>query len=522
VVIGGGITGAGVARDAAMRGLSTLLVEKGDLASGTSSRSGKLVHGGLRYLRYANFKLVYESANERNCLRDVVAPHLVRPERMVVPTYRDGRYSRNLQVTGLFLYGAMTLFRNANHFEILSNKELEQDVPGLRRGDTRGAVAFYDCRTMDTRLTVDTVKSAVEAGAEVGTYCELLSLEFSRGGKGGRAILLDRLDGGRHEVEALAFVNATGVWGDELLARAGARERFNLKKSCGVHAVVRRERLGHDFSVSVESFVDKRFLYLMPWGEHTLIGTTDAYYSGHPDQVVPRAADLDYLLEAVNWHFPRARLSRADVTCCYAGLRPLVTQEDVPEERASRDYELAVDPRGLVSITGGKLTTYRLMARKVVDLLVRRFFAHRRLPRCLTRSPISGGLPLYLPRHSRVSLSRRFDLDPEVLEHLISRYGSNYQELLALIEGDPSLAERLRPDRPYCLAELSYQVEREYVECLDDLLQRRTTLFWFTDDNGLAVAEKVAARLAALLGWDARRKEAELERYRVKVAQARP
>ncbi len=463
LVVGGGVTGAGVARDAALRGLRVALVDRGDFASGTSSKSGKLIHGGLRYLKHRHLGLVFEACRERWRLWKIVAPHLVRPVRFVVPFYRFSRTPRWLLAAGLVLYELLALGRTGGRFRLLSRRRLAELEPELLTDDCQGGLEYGDCAALDFRLVIDTLKSAELAGADLLNYAEVLSATHQ--GSAWRVAVTDRRQGTEHLVRARAVVNATGPWADDVQTRLAAPEQFGLKTTSGVHLVLRRDRLPVGHTLALET-ADARMIYVVPWDERLLVGTTDRFFSGDLEQATPEAADQQYLLDTLNRYFPRARLVADDVCQAIVGMRPLMgSDEGVREDDLPRDYQILIDRRGAVSITGGKLTTHRAMAQRVVDLLVRRFFNDRTLRRCATVAPISGG-SLALPR----------DASPR-LRALWARYGDNALHIEQLIEQSPDLAQPLAPGVPVLRAEVNYAVAHEYVETLADLVDRRWGLF---------------------------------------------
>jgi glycerol-3-phosphate dehydrogenase len=484
LVVGGGITGAGVARDAALRGLSCALVEKGDFASGTSSRSGKLIHGGLRYLKHFHVRLVREACRERWLLLSKVAPHLVRPVRFVVPFYRTSRTPRWMMAAGLLLYDLLALFRTSGRFRFLSAQALNEAEPQLNSRDCVGGLSYWDCQCLDFRLVIDTLKSAVAAGTDALNYAELVRVE--RAGGLWTATVRDVANGREYLLRARTIVNAGGPWADDVQERLGASERFGLKITAGIHLVFSRRRLPVHNTLALEAPRDDRMIYVVPWGDFALAGTTDTFYSGDKDQVTVLDESVAYLLDALNEHFPDLGLTKADVQSSFVGLRPLVgSDQGLREDDLPRDDQFIVDDDGLVSITGGKLTTYRAMAQRVVDVLARRFFSDRQLRRCGTIAAISGGD------------GRLPDNASPRLRDLWSRYGSNALAIERLIDAAPEHGQRIDPNAPYLWAEVFYAVEYEFVERLDDLVERRLGAFL------LAPNAPLAEKISRILGLDA-------------------
>ncbi|MBX7164712.1 MAG: glycerol-3-phosphate dehydrogenase/oxidase [Pirellulales bacterium] len=479
LVIGGGITGAGIVRDATLRGLSCALIDKGDFASGTSSKSGKLIHGGLRYLKHLHVRLVFEACRERWWLLTRVAPHLVRPVRFVVPFNKRSRTKRWQMALGLVLYDLLAMFRRSEPFRFLSAAELAATEPALQLADCTGGLSYFDCQALDTRLVIDTLKSAAASGADVLNYAELVSVEHRDGLW--RATLRDALDGRVRTVAARTVVNASGPWADEVQARLASGERFNLKITSGVHLVIARERLPVRNTLALEVERDGRMIYVVPWGDYVLVGTTDVYYPGPQDAATVGQAAVAYLLETLQRHFPARQLTRADVAHAFVGLRPLIgSDQGQREEDLPRDDCALVDEQGRVSITGGKLTTYRAMSERVVDLLVCRFFRDRALGPCRTLEPISGGAP----RCPGTASPR--------LRELWSRWGSNAATIEHLIATTPELGKRIDPCAPYLWAEAEYALQHEFVERLDDLVDRRFGAFVLAPEARLR--EAIGAR----------------------------
>jgi glycerol-3-phosphate dehydrogenase len=477
LVVGGGITGAGVVRDAALRGLSCALVEKGDFASGTSSRSGKLIHGGLRYLKHFHVRLVWEACRERWLLLSRVAPHLVRPVRFVVPFYRNSRTPRWLFAVGLLLYDLLALFRNSGRFRFLSVRALTAAEPQLKAHDCVGGLSYWDCQCLDFRLVIDTLKSAVAAGADALNYAELVRVE--RGNGVWTATVRDVASGRDHQLRARTIVNAGGPWADDVQERLGTHQRFGLKITAGIHLVFSRRRLPMRNALALQAPHDGRMIYVVPWDGFALVGTTDTFFAGDKDRVAVLDESVVYLLEVLSQYFPCLGLTKADIQSSFVGLRSLVgSDQGLREDDLPRDDQLMINDDGLVSITGGKLTTYRAMAERVVDALVRRFFSGRQLSRCNTVRAISGG-DGQLPDHASPRLRA-----------LWNRYGSNALVIDRLIDASPEQGQLIDERAPFVWAEVVYAVEHEFVERLDDLVERRLGAFLLAPD--VLLAEKIS------------------------------
>src|SRR5262245_6581827 len=368
LIVGGGINGAGIARDAVLRGLRTALVDRADFASGTSSRSSKLIHGGLRYLEEGHVRLVLESVRERERLRRL-APHLVRPQEFVFPLYSGVNLHPLKLAAGLWAYDLLAGLWNVRRHRMVGARGILEAEPALRSDGLRGAGIYWDYRTDDARLVVETMLSAVDAGAVVLSYAEVTGF-VKEGGQITGARIADRMGRGEITVRARVVVNAAGPWVDKVAALdATSAPRLRLTK--GVHVIVPRARVGHRAAIVLNAVADGRVMFVIPWGEHSLVGTTDTDHSGGPDtppQVEP--ADVSYLLDTVNHYFPAAHLTPDDVVSAFAGLRPLVAPPPtagLSPSDVSREEEVFTSPSGLITIAGGKLTTYRLIAAGVVD-----------------------------------------------------------------------------------------------------------------------------------------------------------
>ena len=526
LVIGGGINGAGIARDAAMRGLRTALVEHADFASGTSSRSSKLIHGGFRYLEQGDVRLVLEACRERERLRRL-APHLVRPQEFIFPVYEDGPVGRFKLAAGLWAYDLMAGLWNVHRHRMLSARATRKAEPALRTEGLRGAGRYWDCRTDDARLVLETILAAVREGGVAVSYARVTAL-LKEDGRIAGARLVDRLGGGEVSVRARVVVNATGPWVDAVaVLDAPAPPRLRLTK--GVHVLVPRARVGNRAAVVLHAVKDGRVMFVIPWQEQTLVGTTDTDHEGGPDvPAVVEAADVSYLLETVNHYFPAARLSRADVTSAFAGLRPLIAPPAgaaVAPSSVSREEEIFASPSGLISIAGGKLTTHRLVAAAVVERVIdalRRGGERRRFGRSRTGTvPLPGGTA---PPDSVAAavLSRDGNgLAPPVIGHLADRYGSRVGELLHRVAADRRLADPIVPTLPDPRAEVLEAVEREGALTVEDVLRRRTQISLREETEGVRVAGEVAALMAGPLGWTPEAARAAAESYAAVVEESR-
>ena len=498
LVVGGGITGAGVARDAALRGLRTALVEQEDFASGTSSRSSRLVHGGVRYLEHGQLRLVFESSAERRVLRRI-APHLVRPLAFVWPVYRGARVPRWKLAAGLMLYDLLALFRNVGRHHRLSRRGVLAREPRLRSDALLGGARYWDAATDDARLTLATVRSAIAAGATVLNHVRVTSLGMTNGRVTG-ARIADAIGGSTAEVSARVVVNATGPWSDMIERMADGAARPAVRGSKGVHVCVARDRIDNVAALTLLSPRDGRVMFVLPAGDFAIVGTTDTYETVDPGQVRASEADVSYLLDAANHFFPAAGLTRDDVVSAWAGLRPLkaVAGGSNDPSAASREHTISEHVPGLVSVTGGKLTTYRSMAAEVVDV-AQRSLGMRPSGSRTARLPLAGGALRDCGRE--IAAAAELTRDVSIGTRLVHAYGDEWRAVWALATEDPALAERVDPTRPYVLAELAYAVREELAVTLGDLLIRRTPLAFETRDHGRGAARRVAAAVAGWLGW---------------------
>jgi glycerol-3-phosphate dehydrogenase len=511
LVVGGGITGAGAALDAASRGLRVGLVEARDLAAGTSSRSSKLIHGGLRYLEQGDFKLVREALRERDLLVTRLAPHLVRPVPFLYPLYRKV-VERPYVGAGLVIYDAMEGARRpVPHHRHLTARGALRRAPALRPERLAGAMVYYDAQVDDARHTVTVARTAAAHGAIVVTQASATSLLRSPDGSaviGAR--VLDKEADRSVDVLAERVVVCAGVWTDLVHSLDGVQAGYQVRMSKGVHLVMPRSAIDADTGMIVRT--EKSVLFFIPWGERWIVGTTDTEWSGDRDEPIATSEDVDYILTAAN-RILATPLTRADVTGVYAGLRPLVAAAaQTPTTKLSREHVVDVPLPGLASVAGGKFTTYRLMARDVVDAAV------EGLPRPAPPS-VTGQLPLLgadgLPavRAAARRLAEDYGLPLTAVEHLISRYGSLTCELLDLIGADASLGTPLLDGYPYLRAEVAYAVTHEGALHVEDVLARRIRLLIESADAGAAAAPGVAAIMGGLLGWGRRRRALEVRRY---------
>jgi glycerol-3-phosphate dehydrogenase len=514
LVVGAGVVGAGTALDAVSRGLSTALVEQRDFASGTSSRSSKLVHGGLRYLEMFDFGLVKEALEERGLLLTRIAPHLVRPVAFLYPLHHT--WERPYVGAGLILYDGMAqVGARAGRHEMgvprhkhLFRKQLARIAPDLRTEDLTGAIRYYDCQVDDARLVMNIARTAAAYGAHVASRTKVIA--FLR--EGGRVVGVrarDLENDTEFDVRAKVVVNAGGVWTNKIQEMVGGRGALDVEASKGIHLVVPRDRIRSEagFITKTETSV----LFVIPWQRHWIIGTTDTPWDLDLAHPAASRADIDYVLKHVN-KLLRTPLDHTDVTGVYAGLRPLLKGATEPTSKISREHTVAAPLRGLVMIAGGKLTTYRVMARDAVDVAAQSLDGE--VGASIThRVPLLGASGFEARTNQRVALARSSGLDIARVDHLLGRFGGLIDEVLGLIAERPELAEPLAGAEDYLAAEVVYAVTHEGARHLDDVLARRTRISIETFDRGTVSARQTAELMGAELGWDDERLEDEVDHY---------
>jgi len=532
LVVGGGITGAGVALDAATRGLRVALVEAGDFAEGTSSRSSRLVHGGLRYLETGDFRLVFEALAERRRLLEL-ASHLVHPLPFLFPLYRSGPVGYRKLQAGMWLYDLLSLFRGVRRHRMLRHRAVLADEPRLRREGLVGGAEYFDASVDDARLTLAVARGAHEAGAAVVSHAEVTGFLREDGAPLLHGVRLrDRLTGESLEARADLVVNATGPWSDELRRMADPGAAPRLRPTKGVHVVLERTRVGNEGALIFPSSLDGRVMFVLPWGDFTYVGTTDTDFEGSPGGASATDGDVDYLLESTNALFPEARLTREDVLSTWTGVRPLLAPERgegaTDEGSTSREHEIWRDPGGLVNVAGGKLTTYRVMAAQAVDFAVRLLRREREVEAVdsITADLHLPGAPLepWDVFEARIrDVARRTGVADGTARHLARSYGEDAESILAAIADDPSLGEPLVAGLPYVWAEVPHVVRYEMALTLEDALRRRLHLFYEARDGGTRIARAVAERMAAVpgLGWDAAEVERQVASYTAAVGATR-
>jgi len=519
LVIGGGITGAGIARHATRRGYKVALVEKGDFAGGTSGKSSKLVHGGLRYLAALDLGLVFRACQQRRTLLHL-APHLVWPLPFVLPIYRDSPRPLWQIRTAMWLYDALAAFRNTQSHQMWRAPQVLAREPLLNPQGLVGAAHYYDCGADDARLTLATLLDAHQAGAVITNYTEVMGLLQTRGRIVG-AHVYDQRGGAGVEVQAHVVVSAVGPWTDVLLGLIGIPFQRWLRPTKGVHIVVPRQRAPTQAAITFNSPRDGRFMFLIPWETHTIIGTTDTDHEGDPDKVFATSEDVAYILEAAQRALPSARLSEDDVVSTYASLRPLIREDGISSYQNSRQHRIREVMPGLIAIAGGKLTTYCTMARKAVNEVAHILAQEHRIRpsgfKNETQAPLPGGDAgdwANYQAQQRVAIVNGTGLQDEVAGRLVATYGTEVTRVLKLLEEEPTLAERITPDLPVIKAQAVHAVRHEMALTLGDVLERRTHVLTLAADQGQDAAESVADLMAAELGWTPEERAAQIARYR--------
>ena len=522
LVVGGGVVGAGSALDAATRGLKVGLVEARDFASGTSSRSSKLIHGGLRYLEMLDFRLVAEALKERGLLIQELAPHLVRPVAFLYPL-QHRVWERLYAGAGVALYDAMSRVSGRAGVPLhrhLTRRGARKLAPSLRKDSLVGALKYYDAQVDDARHTMFIVRTAATYGAHIASRARVV--EFVREGERVvGAVVRDLESNTTFTVRAKQIVNATGVWTDETQSLGGQRGEFHVRASKGIHLVVPKDRIRSEVGMILRT--EKSVLFVIPWGQHWIIGTTDTDWSLDKAHPAASEADIDYLLEHVN-SVLEVPLTHADVEGVYAGLRPLLEGESDATSKLSREHAVSHPAPGLVVVAGGKYTTYRIMAKDAVDEAVFGLSSQfdRSVPGSVTeRVPMLGAEGYQALRNARHVLAESSGLHEVWIDHLLGRYGSLIHELLAMVAEDPSLGRPLGGGPDYLRVEAVYAASHEGALHLDDVLTRRIRLSVETFDRGLGAAQEVADLMGGVLGWSAEQNAVEIEHYRKRVAAER-
>ncbi|MDX2003264.1 MAG: glycerol-3-phosphate dehydrogenase/oxidase [Chitinophagales bacterium] len=524
LVIGGGITGAGVALDAASRGLKVALIEKRDFGSGTSSKSTKLIHGGLRYLKQLEIALVREVGRERTILHRN-APHIVIPENMLLPIVANGSLGKRSTSIGLYAYDMLAGVRRKERRVMLSLQETLQYEPLLRKEILLGGGLYKEYRTDDARLTIEVMKTAAQYGADAMNYVAANNFIYENNVAIG-VEATDSISGQQLQIGAKKIVNAAGPWVDELRAKDNSLKGKKLHLTKGVHIVVPFQRLPLQQAVYFD-VADKRMVFAIPRGKSTYIGTTDTNYKGEIDHPTTTRADVDYLLKATNYMFPSIHLSIEDVTSSWAGLRPLIHEEGKGPSELSRKDEIFYSPSGVISIAGGKLTGFRKMAERTVDVVVKQLEEeqNRKFRECFTDNIVlsGGGFDYDDAIHSyinRIKIQQQFaalGISTEQVIDLVYKYGTNTTSVLDLL---PQTNTQDSLDMRIAAAEVMYGIEHEMVTNLSDFFTRRTGMLYFERNNIEQLFPAVEEKLALMLGWTEAQRDEQEQVFRLEYLQA--
>jgi glycerol-3-phosphate dehydrogenase len=510
VVIGAGSTGAGAALDAATRGLSTALVEARDFASGTSSRSSKLIHGGLRYLEQRDFALVREALRERSLLLNDLAPHLVRPVPFLYPL--SEHWERPYIGAGMLLYDSLGGYKGLKRHRHLGKRGVRKVAPALRPDSNVGGIQYWDAQVDDARHTLTLARTAAKYGAAVASNAPVVG--FLREGEHVTGVRVRDLRSDREiDVRSRQVINATGVWTDDVQALIGERGKFKVKASKGVHLVVPRDRLQLETGLILPT--ETSVLFVIPWGRHWIIGTTDTEWTLDKAHPAASSSDIDYVLKHANAVLSQP-LTPEDVEGVYAGLRPLLAGESESTSQLSREHTVAAPVPGVVAVAGGKYTTYRVMARDAVDAVARGL--EQAVPASVTHvTELMGAEGYRALWNQRARIASQSGLHPARVEHLLRRYGSLIHELLAEIDERPELREPLPGAEDYLKVEARYAASHEGALHLDDVLTRRLRVSIETWDRGVGAAEEAARLIGEVLGWSDADAAREVEYYGARV-----
>ena len=514
LVVGGGVTGAGAVLDAASRGLKVALVEARDIASGTSSRSSKLIHGGLRYLEQYDFKLVREALHERELMVSSLSPHLVKPVGFLYPLHEKLK-ERTYVGAGLALYDVLRGFQRALPWhKHISGKKIAEIAPSLRPDIVTGAVKYYDAQVDDARHTMTIIRTARRHGATIATRVEVDQL-IKDGKKVIGATVIDTETGKKFNVSAKAVVMCAGIWSDEMHQRFGLKAGYGVTMSKGVHIVVPGNAIKSNTGIILKTAIS--VLFLIPWGDKWIVGTTDTPYVGDRAHPYATSEDVQYILDQANKVLD-PQLKREEIIGVYAGLRPLVANtKGSATTKLSREHTTDRSAPGFVSIAGGKYTTYRVMGKDAIDLAVTDL---RRIVNssCTEKLPLVGADGYFALTQQSAQIAVQFGLDEKSVIHLLNRYGSLISEVLELITEDKKLAKPLTEGLPYLKAEIVYAASHEGAMSVDDVISRRTRLAFEAPHAGIDLAEDIATLIAPVLGWGAKEKKASIAEYKAGVA----
>jgi glycerol-3-phosphate dehydrogenase len=509
LVIGGGVNGVGAALDAASRGLKVALIEAQDIAAGTSSRSSKLIHGGLRYLEQYDFKLVREALHERELMVSTLCPHLVKPVGFLFPLTEKFK-ERTYVGAGLALYDALRGFQRAMPWhKHLSQKQINEIAPSLRHDLVTGAIKYFDAQVDDARHTMSVARTAARHGAIIATQVSAESL-IKEGKRVAGVNALDLASGKKIAIKAGATIMCAGVWSDQLHARFDLTPGYNVTMSKGAHIVVPGSAIKSDAGIIVKTPIS--VLFLIPWGDKWIVGTTDTPYEGDRAEPCATREDVQYILDQAN-RVLEPKLRAADIIGVYAGLRPLVANnKSATTTKLSREHTVDRPAAGFVSIAGGKYTTYRVMAKDVVDRAVIEL-------RRLTQESVTEKLPLvgadgyFALEQQKERIAQESGLDVATITHLLNRHGSLISEILDLVKAQPQLASKLDADLPYIKAEIVYAASHEGARSVDDVISRRTRLSFEAVNHGAHLADEIATLISPVLGWSAKERKESVAQY---------
>ena len=513
LIIGGGVTGVGAALDAASRGLKVALVENQDIAAGTSSRSSKLIHGGLRYLEQYDFKLVREALHERELMVSTLCPHLVKPVGFLFPLTEKFK-ERTYVGAGLALYDALRGFQRALPWhKHLSQKQINEIAPSLRHDIVTGAIKYFDAQVDDARHTMSVARTAVRHGAIIATRVTAESL--IREGKRVVGVNARDLESGKKiAIKAGATVMCAGIWSDELHENFDLTPGYGVTMSKGVHIVMPGSAIKSDAGIILKTPVS--VLFLIPWGDKWIVGTTDTPYEGDRAEPFASREDVQYILDQAN-RVLEPKLKAEEIIGVYAGLRPLVAnKKSATTTKLSREHTVDRPAAGFVSIAGGKYTTYRVMGKDAIDRAVIEL-------RRLTQESVTEKLPLvgadgyFALEQQKERIATESGLEVETVTHLLNRYGSLISEILEMIAEQPKLAKKLAADLPYIKAEIVYAASHEGARTVDDVISRRTRLAFEAQEHGVHLADEVASLIAPVLGWSAKDKKQSVADYEALV-----
>ena len=481
-VIGGGITGAGIARDAAMRGLKVALFEKGDFASGTSSKSSKMIHGGLRYLQMMEFSLVKECREERLILFKI-APHLVKPLKFLLPIYKGDKPGKSLLKIGLWLYDKYASSEKTGKRQSYSRSEFAKIEPNLLQENLLAGAEYWDSFVDDARLVLENILSAEESGAQVFNYAKVEKLVRENPHK---LTIVDTRSGEKFEISAKTIVNATGPWLDETSEIMLQKPTNRLRPTKGITVILPKIQTG-EHAILFKHPDDERVMFSVPWCDFTIVGTTDTDFTDSPDNCRETQNDVDYVMRSVSHNFPKCGLKNADIVSVFSGVRPLVLADDGDESATSRDFEIYDEQDGIYSIGGGKLTSYRAMAETMVNKICKKFQRHERCKTAIVSFP--GGAEINFEKYQNLMSS-------EMFQSIVNRYGSRAELIFRKIIENSEKSKPIFEDFAICVAELEFSIEFEHTKTAEDFLFRRTRIGLFSPKKVDIIAKKITEILS--------------------------